>query len=245
MVAPDTSILHFRSSDIAKQLTMMEFEIYESIRPRECLNQAWNKENRQTKAPNIYAMIRFTNSVVSTIINEILCLENVKDRAKLVKKFIKVADVCKQIGNYNAILEVIAGLHSTAISRLKKTWELVPQEYVKLLDSLEATMSQGSSYKMLREELRTQNPPAIPCLPVFLTDLTFIEDGNPDLVQSKINFNKRRKLSLVIRQIQRWQKIPFDFAGIPEVRRKFSQTNLVTDELVLYKLSLEREPKKL
>ena len=33
------------------------------IQPKECLNQSWNKESRQDKAPNIYKMIQWFNTV--------------------------------------------------------------------------------------------------------------------------------------------------------------------------------------
>ena len=40
---------------------------------------------------------------------------------------------------------------------------------------------------------------------MYLTDLTFIEDGNPDKVGHMINFVKRRLYANVIREIQQYQ----------------------------------------
>lgn len=65
--AHNLDITEWSSVEIARQLTLIEFDIFEKIQPRECLKQAWNKENRQEKAPNIYAMIERTNRVVNWV----------------------------------------------------------------------------------------------------------------------------------------------------------------------------------
>jgi hypothetical protein len=40
---------------------------------------------------------------------------------------------------------------------------------------------------------------------VYLTDLTFIEDGNPDYINELINFSKRSLIYTVIAKIQQFQ----------------------------------------
>ena len=54
-------IVEWDPIEIARQLILIEFKIFERIQPKECLNQAWNKENRENKAPNIHEMIVRTN----------------------------------------------------------------------------------------------------------------------------------------------------------------------------------------
>jgi son of sevenless-like protein len=60
------------------------------------------------------------------------------------------------------------------------------------LSDLEQKMASEKSHKRYREILRDAEPPAIPFLGVYLTDLTFVGDGNPDVVDGKHNFMKRR-----------------------------------------------------
>lgn len=45
-------------------------------------------------------------------------------------------------------------------------------------------MSRKSNYKAFRELLATCTPPCLPYLGTFLTDLTFIEEGNPDTMSA-------------------------------------------------------------
>ena len=55
-------------------------------------------------------------------------------------------------------------------------------------------MSHSSSYKVYRNTLHSECMPCLPYIGVYLTDLTFIEDGNPDLVAGNlINFQVRKE----------------------------------------------------
>ena len=49
-------------------------------------------------------------------------------------------------------------------------------------------------------------------LGVFLTDLTFIEEGNPDKLGGLINFKKRLYVYNVLNEIQNYQKVFFFFS---------------------------------
>ena len=78
---------------------------------------------------------------------------------------------------------------------------------------------------------------------MYLTDLVFIEEGNKDMIQNNlINFDKRRKIALVIREIQQYQQTPYCLKAIPEIQAiLLSPDNVSEDDL--YKLSLELEPR--
>lgn len=43
----------------------------------------------------------------------------------------------------------------------------------------------------------------MPYIGLYLTDLVFVDDGNPNVVNGMLNFFKRLKMSTVIQQIQR------------------------------------------
>jgi len=85
-----------------------------------------------------------------------------------------------------------------------------------------------------------------PFLGVYLTDLTFIEDGNGDFVPDPnnpdkrlINFDKRRKISRSIAEIKLYQQEPYPFYDIVEIQNFLCGVRGL-DERVLLKRSLER-----
>ena len=57
-------------------------------------------------------------------------------------------------------------------------------------------------------------------LGVYLTDLTFIEDGIPSVIKKThlINFAKRAKTAEVIRDIQQYQNVPYPLQPVPELQ---------------------------
>lgn len=86
-----------------------------------------------------------------------------------------------------------------------------------------------------------------------------MELGNPDFLPDShfINFEKRRKVYNLVREIERFQKTPFLFARVPQIidfMKKicesrgapvgWEETNILMTEEELYEKSLEVEPKE-
>ena len=67
-------------------------------------------------------------------------------------------------------------------------------------------MTAESSYKNYREYLANSSYPGIPYMGVYLIDLTYMEDGNPDMIENRINYLKRDMISVVIQKIQSFQE---------------------------------------
>eukprot|EP01089_Gocevia_fonbrunei_P011862 TRINITY_DN2635_c0_g2_i1.p1 TRINITY_DN2635_c0_g2~~TRINITY_DN2635_c0_g2_i1.p1 ORF type:complete len:409 (-),score=64.63 TRINITY_DN2635_c0_g2_i1:8-1234(-) len=68
---PSEYLLDWDPEEIARQLTLIEFEIFRRIQPKEFLNQAWNKNGKMVSARNICELIdrfNWTGSFMSTII---------------------------------------------------------------------------------------------------------------------------------------------------------------------------------
>jgi son of sevenless-like protein len=81
---------------------------------------------------------------------------------------------------------------------------------------------------------------------VYLTDLTFIEDGIPSHTPSDlINFNKRAKTAEVIRDIQQYQNVPYLLQPVSELQDYIlSHMQSASDVHEMYERSLEVEPRE-
>lgn len=121
----------------------------------------------------------------------------------------------RKLNNFNGVTEIIAGLQAVSIHRLKKTWAALPESSYELFKELASLVDQNYSYKNLRTSMIKATPPCIPPMAVYLKDLTFIEDGNPDMIRGNlINFYKRRQLSKVIIKMKEYQQVSdFLFGG--------------------------------
>ena len=80
-------------TDIARQLALAEFEVFESIKLDEFSNGNWCGTEKEKKAPNILRMVAQFNQVSNWVASEILKIESIKERAVLLHRFIIIAEV--------------------------------------------------------------------------------------------------------------------------------------------------------
>jgi son of sevenless-like protein len=82
---------------------------------------------------------------------------------------------------------------------------------------------------------------------VYLTDLTFIEDGIPSLIKKTdlINFAKRMKTAEVIRDIQQYQNVPYPLTPVKELQEYIlNNMQAAGDVHEMYDRSLAVEPRE-
>lgn len=82
---------------------------------------------------------------------------------------------------------------------------------------------------------------------VYLTDLTFIEDGIPSIIKrtNLINFAKRAKTAEVIRDIQQYQSVPYPLKAVVDLQDYIkSNMQAAGDVHEMYEKSLQVEPRE-
>ncbi|KAF9577223.1 hypothetical protein BGW38_007714, partial [Lunasporangiospora selenospora] len=209
------SLKRFRFMDldpfeIARQLTIMEANYYNRIKPIECLAKAWTSEDPviAAKAVNIKRMIETSNLYANWIDELVLSEKEPKKRAAVVKHLIAVAEyvVCDN-----------SSIGTVSNSSTEAYLGTCPSQF----SALQAVTSSAKSWADYRAELHAANPPCVPFVGVYLTDLVMIQDGNPDFLKSTehhINFYKRVSTAEVIREIQQYQSVPYCLTPVPELQ---------------------------
>eukprot|EP00762_Andalucia_godoyi_P000953 ANDGO_03792.mRNA.1 Ras guanine nucleotide exchange factor A len=233
--------------EIARQMSLLEQEAYRRIRPEELLNTAWSKPKLRHRAPTVSKMISRFNKISLFVARHIVSAEHLRLRAKRMAFWIRVADCLRTMSNFNSVLAVMSGLQLSAVHRLKFTKEEVPKKLLDVLNSLNALMESNSSFKNYRSALHQCSPPCVPYLGVYLTDLTFIEDGNQDFLdadQKIVNWSKRMLVSSIISEVQQYQHTPYVFHPVYALQKLLeTEWEVVTSEDVLYDESILREPR--
>ncbi|KAF9903043.1 hypothetical protein BX616_001732, partial [Lobosporangium transversale] len=236
--------------EFARQLTIMEAAVYNKIRPVECLAKAWTSEDPEVaaKAVNIKKIIE-TSNLFSNWVNELVLSEKeIKKRVLVIRHLVLIAERLRQLNNFSMLSATMAALALSPIHRLKRTWEQVPARTMTSFQELQNLMSVAKNWADYREELHSVNPPCVPFVGMYLTDLVMIQDGNQDYLKKSnhlINFYKRVKTAEVIREIQQYQSVPYCLTPVPEIqafiRRGMDGTKSVAD---LYDMSLALEPRE-
>lgn len=179
----------------------------------------------------------------------------------------RMAIELRKLNNFNGCQEVLAGLNDSSIFRLSATWIKVEKDK-KLFDDFQEVkrcLSPDRSWATYRALLKEIQPPCIPyvgtvCLfyfffcsqwrlGVYLTDLTFIEDGNSNYLVTEdgrtdiINFEKCRKQGVVIGNILLYQQDQYNFDRVDAIYGYFERGLTFSDDKdALFKLSRSVEP---
>ncbi|KAL1987021.1 hypothetical protein VTN96DRAFT_5177 [Rasamsonia emersonii] len=241
--------LDIDATEFARQLTIIESRLYSKIRPTECLNKTWQKKvapGEAEPAANVKALILHSNQLTNWVAEMILTQNDVKKRVVVIKHFVNVADKCRAMNNYSTLTSIISALGTAPIHRLSRTWAQVSGRTSAILEQMRKLMASTKNFGEYRETLHQANPPCIPFFGVYLTDLTFIEDGIPSNTPSDlINFNKRAKTAEVIRDIQQYQSVPYQLQPVPELQDYIlSSLHAAGDVHDMYDRSLEVEPRE-
>eukprot|EP01102_Stenamoeba_stenopodia_P019570 TRINITY_DN742_c0_g1_i1.p1 TRINITY_DN742_c0_g1~~TRINITY_DN742_c0_g1_i1.p1 ORF type:complete len:861 (-),score=153.82 TRINITY_DN742_c0_g1_i1:1728-4310(-) len=228
--------------ELARQLTLIEYNIFKIIQPKEFLNQGWNRSKKHITSPNILTMIRLFNKMSRWVTGEVAFTDDLLKRADKMKYFIRVASECYKLSNLNGVMEIIAGLSNASIIRLKRTWEALEPQSLAAYQDMKSLME--NNFLKFRQHLQSCSPPCLPYMGVFLTDLTFAEDGNPDMIDHMINFAKLRQVADIIRAVQEYQQEDYNFTPLKPIEDWLM--NLPEhDEAETYQQSLRIESKKL
>ncbi|KAK6435741.1 Guanine nucleotide exchange factor lte1 [Oleoguttula sp. CCFEE 5521] len=187
-------ILAFDSQVLATQLTLLEKLFLDELSWQSLLTSSWNASPAKPSnwvtylqspegatANGIDLVTARFNLVSQWVVSEVLLTEDVRERARAVAKFIRIADACRTLRNYATVYQIVPSLLGSAISRLSKTWTLVSTAEKNILRNLETLCNPSRNFTALRAEMESPVTPTpsssasgcIPLLALYTHDLTF------------------------------------------------------------------------
>uniref|UniRef100_A0A8C7Z2I5 Ras protein specific guanine nucleotide releasing factor 1 n=1 Tax=Oryzias sinensis TaxID=183150 RepID=A0A8C7Z2I5_9TELE len=137
--------------EIAEQLTLLDHLVFKVIPYEEFFGQGWMKNDKNERTPYIIKTTKHFNDISNRIASEILQWDDVNMRVAVIEKWVAVADICRCLHNYNAVLEITSSLNRSSIFRLKKTWLKVSKQTKTVIDKLQKLVSSEGRFKNLRE----------------------------------------------------------------------------------------------
>jgi hypothetical protein len=225
----ELNIVDIDALEIARQLCLMTSQVYCEIKPEELLRLGSSKKS-SSKPSNVLNSQKFNTDLVYTVSDTILAPQEAKKRALVIKHWIRIAACCLEMRNYECLMAIVVSLRTSTIQRLKRTWELVHKKSKAKFEELKTIVEPDGNWTSLRHHVDEASAPCLPFLGIYLTDLTFIADGNPSQRQipgssvtgsaqaiSVINFDKYARMAKVVGQIQRFQ-VPYRFTAVPELQ---------------------------
>lgn len=230
---------------MADQITIFSSELFSRLAMSELVSGAWMKDETKHKAPTVAAMIKAFNALSRWVQLVVLEGQTVKERAKYLTLFVRVLERLFKMNNLDASLSIMSGLRSAAVNRLKFSYELLGKPEAKKLAVVEDVLESTKNYTKLRTHLQSlpSGQPRVPYLGMFMTDITFISEGNLDLLDGLINWKKREMLSNSMEILITCQAE--SYTNLERLDRvvSFLYNLPVVDEDAMYALSLQREPR--
>ncbi|CAG8499118.1 4477_t:CDS:10 [Acaulospora morrowiae] len=121
-------ILMYRSDVIARQFCLIERDLL--------LNVQWEE---------------LACDWVST---EIVLTRDLNDRVRVIEKFIHIAQQCLQLSNFATLAQILLGLQSSPVERLRRTWTQVRDSEMRTLKELNEYISPFGNWKVIRDTMR-------------------------------------------------------------------------------------------
>jgi len=243
-----TSLLDFQSEEIARQITLREWDTWSNLKPWEFLGCAWSKKDKETKAPHVLAMMETSNFLSHWVTTTIVATPNTKSRVIIIRKFVEIADELRKMGNYNGVFEIWSGLHMQPAFRMTESYEQARlDDWQERWDILAALTSSERGFAALTETIQQQAGPYIPYMGMFLQHVILIEEGNPTKIGEKKLFNhfKCGLVAATLSKIIQSQQQGYDalYRKSRLIQTKISLLPVIQDEESLYEISLYHQPR--
>ncbi|GMR48418.1 hypothetical protein PMAYCL1PPCAC_18613, partial [Pristionchus mayeri] len=212
-----SQLLNLNAHVVACQLTLQDFATFSSIEPTEYVDNLFQLESRYGWA-RLSEFERLFNREMWWVGSEVCAEKNVGKRAKLIKKFIKVARYCRDLRNFNSMFAIMSGLDKPAVRRLHASWDRVGSKYVRWLEEVHTLVDPSRNMSRYRQHLATvsHDPPVIPIYPVLKKDLTFMHEGNATYTEKLVNFEKLRLIARSIRAVGKLSSAPYEIGAMAE-----------------------------
>ncbi|KAH6851178.1 hypothetical protein B0I37DRAFT_373383 [Chaetomium sp. MPI-CAGE-AT-0009] len=219
-------ILAFDSAILAQQFTLVEKDALNEIDWKELIEMRWkNAEQngihvrswvsflRDTDARGVEVVIARFNIMVKWAVSEIVLTQDMEERARCIIKFIHIAAHCRRYRNFATMSQITIALTSNEVSRLSKTWAMVPASDKRTLRDLEALLSPTRNFYNMRAEMEgggasVSGMGCIPFVGIYTHDLLFNAQKPSEIASSPtaaplVNFERCRTAAGVVKTLLR------------------------------------------
>ncbi|KAI8065941.1 hypothetical protein BC940DRAFT_258464 [Gongronella butleri] len=101
----------------------------------------------------VQQVIKRFNTVCIWVTSEIVRTPRLDERVQVIEKFIRLAQKCQAYSNFATLVQILLGLQSPSVSRLRKTWAKVGDAEMRLLDELSEFTSPIKNWKHIRDNM--------------------------------------------------------------------------------------------
>eukprot|EP01122_Echinamoeba_exundans_P011028 TRINITY_DN4253_c0_g1_i2.p1 TRINITY_DN4253_c0_g1~~TRINITY_DN4253_c0_g1_i2.p1 ORF type:complete len:584 (-),score=110.29 TRINITY_DN4253_c0_g1_i2:150-1901(-) len=220
--SPTLVIDDVEEEEIARQLTVVDFELYRMVQAAEFLGRRWAVEGGRS-APRLSRLLQRFDRVARWVANQVVTASTVGQKEKKVGKAIarllKIADYLRVFRNFHSLFAIAAGLRSAAactfVQAHKKELSKSAQESLTLLEEV---FDWTQWHRRYFKDFNATDPPCIPAVPLHLQQICLMEDSSPDKIEEKlINWEKREQLWASLKPLLTAQVLGYNFYKVQQI----------------------------
>lgn len=213
-------ILAFDSDTLAQQFTLIEKDALNEIDWKELIEMNWKNATssgsrswvdflRNSDAHGVEVVIARFNIMVKWAISEVVLTQNVEERARCLIKMIHIAAHCRRYRNFATLAQLTIALSSNEVTRLARTWAMVPAHDLRTLADLEALVTPTRNFLHLRAEMEVgTDTGCIPFVGIYTHDLLYNAQRPSEIASSPetaplVNFERCRIAAAVVKVLLR------------------------------------------
>ncbi|ELP94916.1 guanine nucleotide exchange factor, putative [Entamoeba invadens IP1] len=232
--------------EYARQVTLITSDMFRRIKLYEML--MWSNSEKES-CQNIMSIQKFFNGLQNHFTRMLLSESRVEKRIKIVERLMQIANYCYTYHNFDTVLCIMLLFGTSAIHRLKRTFEGLNQETQDIMKKLKPLTLPDNNKEVLRAETnKVIGNPMVPYIGLILSDLTFTNFGNKTKEGDLINFAKCRQISKILEQVvfmhqQTYSQLIVSDINIRAMILSDAALELTMSDKESYELSQRTEPK--
>lgn len=164
-------IANIASSLLAEQLTLYNWHLFSRITPTQLNSYLQGKECPDVVGSFICsfvlmeALLKWGLKFFTWVCADVMRFQ-LEERVKRLYYWIHVCDEFLKLGNFDSVAAIVEALSQSCITRLKKTWALLPKETGKKFEHIQTFFLPNSDYAAYRNFL-SKHPEGKPYIPVL------------------------------------------------------------------------------
>ena len=205
------NVLDWEEKDIGNKLMLISESLLNKVQRKELYKAVYLKKNKNQLCPNVMENIEKFNRLSFFIILDILSYDNSKDRAKMIEKWIKIEEYCKNNYNFNDMFAINSALNNYIITGLQITLKEINKKFSNIQKEINKLCDCKGNYKHLRDYMANlkKDEYYLPYLGILLRDLAFYEEKSKYIIKGVlINFEKIEIIQKIFEKFFKFKYLP-------------------------------------